>query len=173
MSKLKAYQLFLLLIVPFVIGLFYPIFSILIRREFDPKQMGFIFLLWVFLFFFWLLELLIQLNRQMSMVQRIPGNIGILFASINLLFVVMLFILIFIPLLATQFESIRIVIFAIAIMIPFWNLYVIRTIAKNIKMIELQKDISLGEYIKEFFLLLFFPIGIWILQPKIRKILLS
>ena len=98
--------------------------------------------------------------------------LGIIFVSINLLFVAVITLSMFDPSLVTQFEDIKIVIFIIGSMIPFWNLYILRTIAKNIKTIELQKEVSFGGYIEEFFLLLFFPIGIWILQPKIRKILL-
>jgi len=41
---------------------------------------------------------------------------------------------------------------------------------KALKAIETGKDVSLGDYIGDFFLLLFFPIGIWFTQPRLNKI---
>jgi len=43
--------------------------------------------------------------------------------------------------------------------------------ALTIKSIELNKKASFGEYIGDFFLILFLPIGIWFLQPRIKQIL--
>ena len=42
--------------------------------------------------------------------------------------------------------------------------------AKALKAVELQKPVTFGDYAGEFFLLWFFPIGIWILQPKINQL---
>jgi hypothetical protein len=39
-----------------------------------------------------------------------------------------------------------------------------------IKSIELGEKADFGEYIGNFFLLLFWPIGIWFLQPRINRI---
>jgi len=41
--------------------------------------------------------------------------------------------------------------------------------AKTFKTVELQKEVSFGDFAGEFFMLWFFAIGIWILQPKINK----
>ena len=43
--------------------------------------------------------------------------------------------------------------------------------AKTLKTIELKKKASLGEYIGDFFLIVFLPLGIWFLQPRINKII--
>ena len=43
--------------------------------------------------------------------------------------------------------------------------------AKTLKSIELNREASLGEYIGDFFLIVFLPIGIWLLQPRIRQII--
>jgi len=51
----------------------------------------------------------------------------------------------------------------------FCILYCIYFIAKSLKSIDLQRNATSGEYAGEFFLILFFPIGIWIIQPKINK----
>jgi len=42
-------------------------------------------------------------------------------------------------------------------------------VAKTIKTVELQREVSFGDFAGEFFLLWFYFIGIWILQPKINK----
>jgi len=49
----------------------------------------------------------------------------------------------------------------------FYSLYFI---AKELKSVELQKPVTFSDFAGEFFLLWFFPIGIWIIQPRINKI---
>ena len=48
--------------------------------------------------------------------------------------------------------------------------YTLHFVAKTIKTVELQREVSFSDYAGEFFMLLFFPIGIWIVQPKINKV---
>ena len=43
--------------------------------------------------------------------------------------------------------------------------------AKTLKSIELNKEASLGDYLGDFLLIVFLPIGIWFLQPRIRRII--
>lgn len=43
--------------------------------------------------------------------------------------------------------------------------------AKTLKSIEIDKEAKLGDYIGDFFLIVFLPIGIWFLQPRINRIL--
>ena len=43
--------------------------------------------------------------------------------------------------------------------------------AKTLKSIELNKEASLGDYLGDFFLIVFLPIGIWFLQPRVRRII--
>jgi hypothetical protein len=42
--------------------------------------------------------------------------------------------------------------------------------ARTIKTVELQRPVSTSDYIGEFFLIWFFFIGVWILQPRINKL---
>ena len=48
----------------------------------------------------------------------------------------------------------------------FYSLYFV---AKTIKTAELQKPVSFGDFAGEFFLIWFFPVGVWIVQPKINE----
>ena len=43
--------------------------------------------------------------------------------------------------------------------------------AKTIKTVELQKELSFSDFAGEFFLIWFYPIGIWILQPKSNRMI--
>ena len=43
--------------------------------------------------------------------------------------------------------------------------------AKALKSVELQRPALLGDYVGEFFLFWFFPVGVWFLQPRINKLL--
>ncbi len=52
----------------------------------------------------------------------------------------------------------------------FSILYVMWINAKTIKSIEFQKTVKFSDFAGEFFLLWFFPIGIWIFQPRINKL---
>lgn len=42
--------------------------------------------------------------------------------------------------------------------------------AKTLKTVELKRKVGLGDFIGEFFLLWFYFIGIWIIQPKVNKL---
>jgi hypothetical protein len=59
--------------------------------------------------------------------------------------------------------------------IPFLYLFAIGYVyltywvAKTIKLLELQREVRFSEFIREFFLIWFFPIGIWFIQPKINR----
>ena len=44
-------------------------------------------------------------------------------------------------------------------------------VAKTLKTVELQKEVLFSDFAGEFFIVWFFPIGIWIIQPKINKII--
>jgi len=49
----------------------------------------------------------------------------------------------------------------------FYNMYFV---AKTIKAVELQRSVTFSDFIGEFFLVWFYPIGVWILQPKINRL---
>jgi hypothetical protein len=50
----------------------------------------------------------------------------------------------------------------------FYSLYFV---AKTFKTVELQREVSFSDFAGEFFLIWFYPIGIWIVQPKINKMI--
>ncbi|NMM47805.1 hypothetical protein [Marinigracilibium pacificum] len=62
-------------------------------------------------------------------------------------------------------------IFPIHLFSMFCIFYCLYFCAKTIKCIELQREVKFSDFVGEFFLLWFFPIGVWILQPKINEII--
>lgn len=59
--------------------------------------------------------------------------------------------------------------FPIHLFVIFCMLYTLYFAAKTIKTVELQREVKFGEFVGEFFLIWFYFIGVWILQPKINK----
>ncbi len=51
----------------------------------------------------------------------------------------------------------------------FCSLYNLYFVSKTIKTVELQKELSFSDYAGEFFMIWFFFVGVWILQPKINE----
>lgn len=66
---------------------------------------------------------------------------------------------------------------AFAIVIPlhlfamFCMFYTLYFVSKSFKTVELQRKVKSSDYIGEFFLIWFFPIGIWFIQPKLNKMI--
>jgi len=52
----------------------------------------------------------------------------------------------------------------------FCLLYCLYFAAKTIKTVELQRQTTLSDFIGEFLLIWFFPIGVWIIQPKVNEL---
>jgi hypothetical protein len=63
------------------------------------------------------------------------------------------------------------IIFPLHILSMFGFLYSFYFVAKTYKTVELQKKVTFSDFAGEFFMLLFFPIGIWVIQPKINKMI--
>ena len=52
----------------------------------------------------------------------------------------------------------------------FCMFYMLYFCAKTIKSIELNREVDFSDYAGEFFLIWFYIVGIWVLQPKINRI---
>ena len=46
-------------------------------------------------------------------------------------------------------------------------------VAKTFKTAELQRKVSFSDFAGDFFLVWFLPIGIWIIQPKINRMVVG
>lgn len=53
----------------------------------------------------------------------------------------------------------------------FCMFYILYFVAKTFKTVELQREVSFSDFAGEFFMIWFYPIGVWIIQPKINKMI--
>ncbi len=60
-------------------------------------------------------------------------------------------------------------IFPLHLFSMFCIFYCLYFVAKTFKTVELQREVTFSDFAGEFFIIWFFPIGIWIIQPKINK----
>lgn len=63
------------------------------------------------------------------------------------------------------------IIFVIEVMIMVLMVYIFNFIAKTISLIEMKTEVKLSDYFVYIILIWLFPIGVWILQPKLNKIM--
>ncbi len=49
-------------------------------------------------------------------------------------------------------------------------IYLLYFAAKSVKTAQLKKKVKFGEFVGEFFLLWIYPIGVWIIQPEVNKV---
>jgi hypothetical protein len=52
----------------------------------------------------------------------------------------------------------------------FCIFYCLYFIAKALKTVEVQRTVSFSDFAGEFFMIWFFPIGVWIIQPRVNKL---
>lgn len=69
--------------------------------------------------------------------------------------------------------TMMLIILPIHIFSMFCMFYTIYFVSKTIRTIEMQMPARFSDFAGEFFLLWFFMIGVWIIQPRVNKIALS
>jgi len=62
------------------------------------------------------------------------------------------------------------IIFPLHLFSMFCLFYCLYFISKELKAVEWQKPVTFSDFAGEFFLIWFFPLGIWIIQPRINKL---
>jgi len=72
---------------------------------------------------------------------------------------------------STDFSLIDIIFIPISIYAIFAIGQILAFISKTITTLELKKEVKVSDYISNVFLIVFFFIGIWILQPKLKKLI--
>lgn len=130
-------------------------------------------------FFAWMYTLGVSLHS------RLPAGVGVslfrfkLFMAIPALYMVGILGFMALTLsggLVGTVQEPTAVIIAMAIIMPlhlfsmFCMFHTLYFCTKCLKAVELQRDVEFSDYAGEFMLLWFFPIGIWIIQPRINKL---
>ncbi len=118
--------------------------------------------------FLWFWSIAIRLQNSIS------ENIKMKVDKFKIFFFIpLIYILVFLFIVGTAriISSLLIIIVPLHLFSMFCIFYTVYFTAKTIKTAEQQREVSFGDFAGEFLLLWFFPIGIWIIQPKINKII--
>lgn len=125
--------------------------------------------------FFWIYAMATNLNRKLP--DEMPMNINrfkvfwaIPFLYITSMYLFMMFAVPFITKGNVPNPFIFLLIIPLHLFSMFCIFYCLYFVAKSLKAVELQRKVSSGDYIGEFFIIWFFPIGIWFIQPRVNKL---
>lgn len=194
--KLKHWQLFLLFfVVPMVIyvitiiGFMAKMFQLRNQNDFDPSLFSGLFIgIFVMIFIahgtttYWNWTIGTQLIKKVPTEIRLKNG----FFKFSIIFPFIYFLIL--PLLMFQvFHSIDIHShqapdfnpLIILLFIPFHffsifcSFYTIYFVSKTYKTAVLQREITFGDYVGEFFMILFFIVGVWIIQPRVNQLVKS
>lgn len=136
----------------------------------------YIMILYVIMFFGWFWSIAIGLQK------KIPSEIKMKIKKFKVLFFIPLIYIISIMLLmaglfsGTEINSFSLIGWPLYIIVllhlfsMFCIFYSIYFVAKTIKTAELKRKVDFGDFTGEFFLLWFYFIGVWIIQPKVNKL---
>lgn len=136
--------------------------------------------------FFWLWSLAIGLQPKVPAHVLMKTNKfkGFFFFQISYLFLFSLGMSLFISTMPTMIEHAEVpnfnligvviaVVFPLHFLAMLSVLYCMYFAAKTIKTVELQREVSFGEFIGEFILIWFHAIGVWFIQPQVNKLMES
>jgi hypothetical protein len=185
--KAKHWQLFILIIgIPIVCQIISMIIMFNIDAVNEPTVFTFLpFILMMPVMFIGIFSMLgwqyaISVGLQKLIPQEAKMNVKRFKFFFFFPFVYMLFVGLLVAFGMIIFSKIQIepaiIIVAVLIIIPchlfaiFCMFYVLYFLAKTIKTAELQRETKFDDYAGEFFLMWFYPVGIWILQPKVNKL---
>jgi hypothetical protein len=189
--KAKHWQIFLLL---FVLPIFFQFIlmgtmmsGIIIGREPDPAT--------VFQFFRYFPVLMIiymvfhfgwQWSIAIGLQKKVPAEVSMKVNKFKIFFFIpLVYILLFTSFISytvsgfmfsdpepnIAFFGAFFIIFPLHLFAMFSIFYVIYFVAKTYKTVELQRAVKFSDFAGEFFLVWFYPVGVWIIQPKINKMI--
>jgi hypothetical protein len=190
--KAKHWQLFLLtfgipMILQFImIGSM--IFNFATQTNSDPAMMfnymkifPMIMIIFMAVFFGWFWSVAIGLQK------KVPENVTMKVTKFKILFFIpLVYILLFLTVFSVSLNGffssnpepgfglhggLLAVVFPIHFFSMFCIFYTLYFVAKTFKTVELQREVKFGDFAGEFFMIWFYPIGIWIVQPKINKMI--
>lgn len=187
--KAKHWQIFIVAFaVPFIVSIalyFITIISIVINNHNnDPLVMLKIFNIMPILViitcvpvYLWYWSIGIGLQKQIPENLKLNTNTFKICFLITLLFPIILSCLFayifsdpenFLNFVSPIFVLYLVPLYIIAFLCSIYNMYFI---AKTLKTAELKKQVKFGEFVGEFFIVMFYYVGIWVLQPKINEII--
>ena len=142
------------------------------------KVFPFLMLLFVGIMMGWFWAVAIELGK------KIPENVSLKTSKFKVFFTFpLVYVFIFLTFFLTIIEGaasntapefwIFAIIFPLHFFCMFCMFYCLYFVAKTFKTVELQRKVTFADFAGEFFLIWFYPIGIWIIQPKINRMIES
>lgn len=176
--RLKHWQLFLACLgIPLALQLL--IISTALQAADPFEVLGWVLvqtLVFVFVFFSWFYAMGVYLHQKLP--ATVPMNVTRFrwFLFIPLVYI-LLFLMYFVYLMSmmptrqgTAPSHLALLIIPLHLFSMFCMFYNLNFVSKALKAAELQRPVAFSDYAGEFFLIWFFPIGIWLIQPRINRI---
>ena len=190
--KAKHWQLFLLTFgIPIILQIVMMVFiisRILTQNNHNPvfmfnyiKFFPLIMIIFLAFFYGWFWSVAIGLQK------KVPQNIKMKIKKFKIFFFIplayMLFIMIFMAISMNGLfsngtdknigfiGSMFVIIVPLHLFSMFCIFYTLYFVSKTFKTVELQREVTFSDFAGEFFMIWFFPVGIWIIQPKINKMI--
>ena len=180
--KLKHWQLFVLMfVIPCGLQIVNICFMIFERSMyFFSILFPLTMLIYISAFFGWLYSIGINLHKKLP--ETVPMKSGRFkaFLCIPVIYITLIILTLCMVLInhpnawqpdSTTAPLIFFTILPIHLFSIFCIFYCLYFVAKSLKAVEVQKPVTFSDYAGEFFLLWFFFIGVWFIQPRINKIL--
>ncbi len=186
--RLKHWQLFIITFgIPFILQMILMCSMVIcVAGSHNPNPETFLSFFWLFpiimlLFmgslFCWIWQVSINLQTGIPEYLRMKTTMFKIFFFIPLIYILFIFTVfgyIFTHLVGYDQAPAKVV-FTLLLIVPvhlfsmFCIFYCIYFTARTLKTVELQRPVIVSDYIGEFFLIWFFFIGVWILQPRVNK----
>jgi len=174
--KAKHWQIFLLTIgIPMILQMILmPIMIVSDNPTLLFSVMPIISIIFMGTFFGWFWSIAIGLQF------RVPENVKMKVQKFKIFFLIpMVYMIVIFGLLFFGFTALdnganpgpmfAVIIVPLHLFSMFCIFYSMYFVAKTFKTVELQKEVTFSDFAGDFFLFWFFPIGVWIIQPKINK----
>lgn len=178
--RLKHWQLFILLVgLPLLIQISVISYAVA-SRDLTPMLVliPMASLLFVAIFLAWFYALGTKLHTKLPSTVSMNLKRFKLFLMIPVLYIPLLFALIafgmddWLPAVISG-NGFPVIFILLHLFSAFCMFYCMYFIAKELKATELQRPVSFNDFAGEFFLIWFFPIGVWFLQPRINRLFRS
>lgn len=186
--KAKHWHLFVLMVgIPFISYIAMVAYMISTVVDGNPDISGIYDMMWVFSFimmlvlvsnYYWLWAIAIGLQKRLPedvTMNVVKFKLAVFFPLVYMLLIVLAVVVVLNVDMSGFDSSLLIVVIPFAILtyllMIFCSFYTFYFVAKVIKTALLQRETSISEVVEEIILLWFYPVGLWILQPKINRLI--
>jgi hypothetical protein len=168
--KMKAWQFFIFIVLTWFVG---PtiLFKLGLREPYNSMPVLLLFIV----FIGWLWSIGVNLNKLIPDDLRMnisSFRYALLYTLIYMLFFILFFVYIW-RLGTPHIPSYMLVIVPLHLLAMVCMFYAFGFVAKTLTMAEKQINVKVNDYVGNFFLIWFFPIGIWFIQPRVNKLFKS